>query len=971
MRLAPRSPGQALQAFRTLDGFRLELIAAEPLLADPVAVQYDEDGRAWVAEMGDYPYSDKSLDRPYEDQPSLPLGRIRILTDTNGDGVFDQSQIFADELSWPTGLAFWKGGIYVTSTPDILYLKDTDGDGRADIRRTVFTGFRKYNVQAVINNLQWGLDHSIYGAGSSNGGAIVPGDPSVKSGPVRLSRNDFRIDPAAESFEAIAGGARFGNTFDDWGNRFICNIRNPVEQVVLENRFLARNPNLLLRSGIQEVADSGTVAVYRASPPEPWRVLNAERNAANPDSSAPQSEKAATGYVTSASGVTVYRGAAYPGEYAGNAFVGEVSGNLIIRYELQPDGVTFRALHRHEQTDFVASTDNWFRPVNFVNAPDGTLHIVDMYRETIEHPWSIPDDIKAQVDLRSGSDRGRIYRLVPPRYREGFVAPPQPRLGAASTADLVRELENPNSWWRETAHRLIFERGDLSAVEPLRQLLRQSTFPLARLHALWSLHGLGGLRDDDLLAALGDVHPLVRVHALRVEESSKINSQRIDAAILQAASDPDLRVRFQAALNLARLGPAATGALAGILRKDPGDAWIQAAVLTSLGPGSPAEFALPLIRDPQFHSQPGAGSLIRQLAEMTGSSGDTAGVQDILQAAAEAIPEWSLQSEIFTGLGMGLKRKGLALRHVTKSIAGRRIIDHFLDEARRLALAADGPLESRLSAIARLGLEDFAQAAPVLVQLLDARLPQEVQIRAVETLSGYRETAVAQVLLDRYSRLTPPVRKAVVDALLARLDRTEPLLQAVQQGQVSASLISATRRTLLMQSTSPAVKTLALQLFSSDAPSPRAEVIAEYQPALQLAPSLSRGEAVFKRDCANCHRLGNLGHDVAPNLSTVRHRAPAELLVHILDPNREVSPSFLEYVVATEDGRVFNGMIASETANSITLRGPERKEQTILRSEISEMTDTRKSLMPEGLEKKLTPQDMADVLEFVLKSPLN
>ena len=487
-RIAATEPGDAQATFEVQHGFRLELIAAEPLVTDPVAMAYDENGRAFVVEMNDYPYTDPELDVAWADQQSEAIGRVRLLIDDDGDGVFDRSSVFAEGLSWPTGVACWKGGVFVTATPDIWYLKDTDGDGVADERRKVFTGFRKYNVQAVINNLQWGLDHRLYAAGSSNGGQIETDDSFSRdsqrsasaNGAIPLGRNDFRFDPVTGAFEALSGGARFGNCFDDWGNRFICNIRNPVQHIVLEDRYLARNPSLAVASAVHDSADSGdAVPVYRISPPEPWRELNAARLAAENRSGTPRSEMHAVGFVTSTAGVTIYRGDAYPEEFYGDAFVGEVAGNLVIRYRMKPDGATFRAVRDDAPPEFIASTDNWFRPVNFVNAPDGTLHLLDMYRETIEHPWSIPDDIKAMVDLQSGRDRGRIYRLVPAERRKGFVPPPAPRLGEATIEELVATLENPNGWWRDTAHRLIYERQDAGAVAPLRLLVQNSTSSVA------------------------------------------------------------------------------------------------------------------------------------------------------------------------------------------------------------------------------------------------------------------------------------------------------------------------------------------------------------------------------------------------------------------------------------------------------------------------------------------------------------
>jgi putative membrane-bound dehydrogenase-like protein len=308
-RVAPVAPADAPKTLHALDGFRMDLLAAEPLVTSPVAMTYDENGVAYVVEMVDYPYTDKATHQPYkENTADKSIGHIRMLESTRGDGVFDKSFIFAEGLSWPTGIACYKGGVSVIATPDLWYLKSTHGDHKADIRRKVFTGFRKFNIQAVANNLAWGLDNKIYGAGGSNGGTILTVDnPEFK--PVPLSRNDFRFNPATEVFEPIPGGARFGNTFDDWGNRFVCNIRNPAQHVVFESHYLSRNPYLPVASAINDVAESGdAIPVYRASPLEEWRDLRGRRWSTD-GTIMPRSKLVAGGVVTSSSGVTLYRGA--------------------------------------------------------------------------------------------------------------------------------------------------------------------------------------------------------------------------------------------------------------------------------------------------------------------------------------------------------------------------------------------------------------------------------------------------------------------------------------------------------------------------------------------------------------------------------------------------------------------------------------------------------------------------------------
>ena len=470
-----------------MDGFRLDLLAAEPLVTSPVAAAYDEDGRLYVVEMTDYPHVESANDKPFaENLGDPPIGRVRLLIDRDDDGVFDQGHVFADKLSWPTGIVVWRGGVFVAATPDIWYLRDNDGDHRADERRRVFTGFRKFNVQAVMNNLQLGLDQWIYGAGSSNGGLIREvGRPGAAT--VDILRRDFRFQPSTGVFEAISGGARFGNTFDDWGNRFLCDIRNPAQHVVLPARYLARNPYLPTPRAVHDIALSGdTIRLFRISPAEPWRELRARRWA-KVGKAMPRSELVGSGFLTSSSGLTVYRGDAYPERYRGNLFLGEVANNLIHRMTVEPEGATFRAQRADANAEFVASVDTWFRPVNFVNAPDGTLTVLDMYRETIEHPWSIPDDIRARLDLRSGSDRGRIYRLAPP----GFHHRPTPRLSRAVTGELVSLLDHPNGWHRETAHRLLNERKDLAAVPLLKQKVREGRDPRVPVTCSLCLRRLG------------------------------------------------------------------------------------------------------------------------------------------------------------------------------------------------------------------------------------------------------------------------------------------------------------------------------------------------------------------------------------------------------------------------------------------------------------------------------------------------
>ncbi len=369
----------------------------------------------------------------------------------------------------------------------------------------MLSGFGRDNVQAVANNLKWSLDNRIVFAAGRNGGTLTRDGKKVCD----IHGQDLSLDPATFAVSAVTGGEQFGLCFDDWGNRFVCNNSNHIEQVVLEERYLRRNPYFAASNSIRTIAKEGPAApVFRKSPPEPWRVVRTRRRVSDPAMlrTLPFTEQFAVGYFTSAAGITIYRGDAYPAEYRGNAFIADVGSNLVHRKTLHRDGPLEFAERADQDTEFLTSTDNWFRPVNFVNAPDGTLFLLDMYRETIEHPYSIPDDIKAHLDLQSGDDRGRIYRLVPPGNRKFHIV----KLGALRSRDLVGQLESSNAWNRETAQRLLVERHDLSVVGPLEQIVHASGVALGRLHALATLDGLAALSDRVLLAALADPEPRIR-----------------------------------------------------------------------------------------------------------------------------------------------------------------------------------------------------------------------------------------------------------------------------------------------------------------------------------------------------------------------------------------------------------------------------------------------------------------------------
>lgn len=1001
----PTPPAEAGKTFEALHDFKMELIAAEPMVCDPVAITYDEDGRAFVCEMSDYPYTDKAHHKASQENPTdASIGKVRLLVDTDGDGVFDKATIFADGLSWPTGSVCWRGGIIVVATPDIWYLKDTDGDGVADVRQKLFTGLKKLNIQAVANNPIWGLDNMIYIAGGSNGGTLQNLVHPEKK-PITFRRNDLILDPVKMTIELASGGARFGNTRDDWGNRFLCNIRNPLEHVVIEQRYLARNPYLPPVNPLADVAESGDqLPVYRISPPEQWREFRAKRWTGDSTvaSHMPKSELVGSGVVTSSSGCTIYRGDAYPPEFRGQAFVADVAGNLFYRLNLTPDGVTFKGTRIDGKKEMVASRDIWFRPVNFANAPDGTLTVCDMYREVIEHPWSLPDDIHAALDLERGRDMGRLYRLAPPSFK--FRKAPQ--LSMASATELVTLLAHPNAWHRDTAHRLLFERQDKSTVPALKKLVpdperlnaHSELSELLSLEAMWILEGMNELSDASLrgllYAGLDDSQHRVREQAIRLADTrlpraaklvesleahkrkgdtlpddlSEFEHSPLHALYTEVPLkiyDESLHVRFQTALSLGAMpGTLATGLLAELGFRDAANPWERTAILCSAGT-SVGNLMEVLGRQ---QASDGREDYFIACAGIAGASGNvSSGIEAIEAMWFMSAVNPVLAEKALAEFTQNLRRTGkspLTLADPSRPFMRFNYwLDDVVNEKTKAALNSDCSVEDRTRAIALLALLEFPKVQPIAAKLLAPTEPDAVRVATIKLLGQQRDAKVADLLLEAWPTLTPAPREAALQAMVGKPLLTGALLTAIEQGRIKPAEISPTARTLLSKASDVKLRERAAKLFAPSGT--RSEAIAKYETALTLKADAAAGHKVYQTICAACHRKGDEGRDIGPNLATIMSWSSEQMLTNILDPNREVSPNFLLYIVETNDGRTLSGLITSETPTSVALKGADGVEQSVSRSEVKSLKSAGISLMPEGLEASSTPQQMADLMAFL------
>lgn len=937
----PLSPQQSLAALRTKANLTVELMAAEPLVIDPVAIDFGPDGKLWVAEMHDYPAGTKG--------DFQPGGRIRVVQDTDGDGRFDQATVFLDNIPFPTGVTVWREGVLVCAAPDILYAEDTDGDGKADVVRKLYTGFGAHNYQARVNSLQYGLDGWVYGSCGSFGGTIQ----SFNGKTFPLGDRDFRIKPDTGELEPTTGRTQQGKARDDWGNWFGCDNTTLCIHYPLDDHYLRRNP---------QVAHADT-SVYVPDYPNSHRLFPAKPSL----QLFPLSGE--TGTVTAACGLGIYRDDLLGPDFRGNVFVCEPVNLIVHRLQLTRRGSTFRGQRPadEQQTEFLSSTDNWFRPVQVRTGPDGCLWVVDMYRYVIEHPQWIPPEELVKLDVRAGSTMGRLYRIRPKDHEPR----PWPRLDKLDAAGLVAALDSPNGWQRDLATQLLLWRKNAPAAasfgETVRQLERLATAgsrPETRLHALCLVAELAPDATRPLIDSLTAEHPGLRRHAIRLLEKLPDRLPALVSRLAPLQRDPDAQVRLQLAYTLGQSPDAqAARLLADLALNHADDPHLTAAVLSSLNRQN-MDAVLTAVLAAAGHKEVPA-ALVQPVLATASALAEEQALADLLRRLTEPRPgaraSWQLTA--LAGFLDGLERRGKSLEEV----AGGRTVPA-LEHARSIVADEKAAEKDRLAAVRVLGYERVHGDADLqlLARLLTPQAPASLQTAAVLALGRWRDARAADLLLAGWRSYSPGLKSQALDLFLSRDVWQQRLLSAVENNEVPAGDLDAIRRQRLLNHRDAALRGRAARLFVDQ--TDRQRVVDEYLDVLSKPGDRGRGKAVFARVCSSCHWMHGVGHEVGPSLWALTNNSPQYLLTAILHPNKDVDARYTDYLAITRSGRTFNGRLTSETATSITLAGQEGRTVTLLRTELEELQSTGKSLMPEGLERDLSRQDLADLIAYLVAS---
>lgn len=972
------TPQQSLSSFQIPDGFKIELVASEPMISDPVAMEVDENGNIYVVEMHGYP-----LD-------TTGSGVIKLLTDTDGDGLPDKGVVFAHHLRLPTGIMKWKKGILVVDVPDVIYFEDTDHDGKADIRQVMLTGMALTNPQHIANTPIFGLDNWIYIAhmetvtprvsmefNDSGANVRYANYPSSIQLPRNADGRNIRIKPDTHELDMLSGATQYGQTFDDWGHHLGTSNANHLFHEVIAAQYLQRNPNLLVADASDYIPDHGDAAEVYPITKNPEHQLLTD-----------------VGVITSSCGVTWYQGGLFPDSFNNITFIAEPVHNLVHADRITNKGATFNAARVYQKKEFLASTDAWCRPVQFYIGPDGALYVIDYYREIIEHPEWMSDEVNNSGDLYNGSDKGRIYRITP--VGTGKINwCSQLKLGSASTEELVRTLASNNIWWRRNAQRLLMDKEDPQTVYLIHQLLDTTNSATAFVHALWIHEGFSATDTLTLQKALH--HPVagVRENAIKIAELHLKQLPQLEKALLSLQNDTSAKVRYQLLCTLGNINSAdAEAARQKLLVKDVEDSWVQIAALTS---STGKEYALIEKTIPAIAKNPSEGKKLffENCAAVIGLSKNANDIKKLIQLAAnnntQASDWW--QSACLDGLSKAIRAKGKPLGDITPQnnlllskfssnatplvraaainllsamgIEKDQQWEHTIAQARSIAADTSAADNLRIDALRLLALEKNKSDEKLMKQIITPEDPEIVQQAALKTFNQISEDDACTFIVSNWSSLTHDVRDVSMNIFLSSVNNMNLLLDALQKKQIQSASISWPRMVELMNNDDNGIRNRSREILAVNTED-RDAVFKKYQAALLMKGDPSNGVTVFKRVCATCHQVsGQYGQAFGPDLGSIRNRIAESIMADILNPNRSIADKYETWTVVKKNGEKLSGIIASETSAAIFLHNIGGQQTIIPRSEISTMEASQTSAMPVGLEASISIKEMSDILAFL------
>jgi len=966
-----RLAADTVKSFSMMPGFAASVIASEPLITKPIAMQWDARGRLWIAETPEYPNGRRPLvTDPWKETGVLVPGkydrpardRISILSDPDANGQFTKKTVYYEGLELVTGFCLYGDGVVAVHQPDIVFIH---GEGAAQKLERLYTGFTPADTHFVANHFIVAPDGWIYADTGSGPKVESVAHPEVKA---QLSSGMFRFKPDGSAIEQVSskGGNSFGGEVMSNGELLFgqATSGNPVQHVVLPEWILNKG-----KAGNAVSAESVIKGRKVVRPDMPDR--------------APFMQIDVVGGYSSACSTTVYEAGAWPAEWNESVFCTEPILDIIHREKLVPTGPTYTGEMNPTDREWLRAYDFWFFPVDVEFGPDGAMYVLDFYCPVVAHSDTRgPQHSKAGASVRPDRDHyfGRIYRI----QHEAANPVEFPDLTQADEATLVKTFLHPNKLARFTAHRLLMDRADAATVTPqLTAMAEGEKFAPARILALWALERLGKLEPQTLQAALKSDDLDVRKSALLVVEAL---GEKNAADVASLLSDSDARVRLLALRAMAS-SPLTTESAAALLAVLPRlqDDWSRSAAIAAAAsnPGPVLEAALASREKPSNSLLDLAASLAGAMSEK--HDGAALGkvivaapvVRAALEAAARAIPPApeaasvtdalrSLLSSLEPNLSAGALPFAVAWRKDALQSEITSHIDSFL------TLAADANQSDAVRAAAVRGLAQSRTADPritgAILELLKTKLSDPLLLEVIAALSSTNDPALGKPLVAVLPNLSPLGQSAAYEALTSRAEWANAILDALESKDLKPALLGPARLSKLRLHSDPATAKRALKVIDEVGAGTNAakdEIIAKLLPEIESkSGDAARGKALFTTTCSICHKLNGEGKEVGPVLDGIGVHGTHELLIHIIDPSRVVDADHRTWNIALKNGSFATGIIAHENDRSLTLRPGGGVEQEIKIADIKSRQETGVSLMPEGFE-GLGADNLRDILAYL------